>query len=85
MIKRWVIVLFLKWVAAFITPATGTNISTTINTKISGTGFEPGASVNLSKSGQADIIATSVTAVSPTKITAPLTLLEQRSVPGILW
>jgi hypothetical protein len=51
-----------------ITPATGANTGSVTITNLAGTGFKAGASVKLTRSGYADIAATSV-AISGSKIT----------------
>lgn len=57
-----------------ITPATGENTGTVNITNLAGTNFQTGATVKLSKSGQTDILATSVVVVSSTQITCTLDL-----------
>ena len=52
-----------------ITPNTGTRASAVSITNLVGTGFQSGAAVRLTRSGSADIVATNVMVVSPTKIT----------------
>ncbi len=52
-----------------ITPNTGTRASAVAITNLAGTGFLSGAAVRLTRSGSADIVATNVVVVSPTKIT----------------
>jgi hypothetical protein len=56
-----------------ITPGTGAPGSVVPITDLSGTGFLPGASVKLTKTGSADINATSVV-VSPTQVTCTFNL-----------
>lgn len=52
-----------------ITPNTGVNIGPVEITDLAGANFQAGAGVKLSKSGQPEIAAASVTVVSPGKIT----------------
>ncbi len=52
-----------------ITPAEGVNTAPVIITDLSGTGFLPGATAILSKTGEFDIPATGVSVVDPTMIT----------------
>ena len=52
-----------------ITPNTGMQGSTVAITNLAGTEFRPGATVRLTRSGSADIPATNVVVVSPTRIT----------------
>ena len=52
-----------------ITPSTGLNNAGVSITDLAGTGFVSGAAVKLTKSGQADIAATSVVLISAAKIT----------------
>jgi FOG: PKD repeat len=51
-----------------ISPTTGANNGAVLINNLNGTGFLAGATVRLTKSGQADIIATGVNVVSPTNI-----------------
>ncbi|MFA4849293.1 MAG: IPT/TIG domain-containing protein [Methanoregula sp.] len=68
-----------------ITPATGiAGISVSI-TNLTGTGFLPGATVNLTKTGSSTIIATSVVVVSPTQITCTLPLPTPSATSAGLW
>jgi len=55
-----------------ITPDSGTRVTKVSVTDLAGTGFRPGASVRLERSGQADILATDVSVTSPTRITCQL-------------
>ena len=57
-----------------ITPATGINTGTVSITNLAGTDFVNGATVKLTKAGQADILATNVVWVSATQITCDLTI-----------
>ncbi|MBN1490423.1 MAG: choice-of-anchor J domain-containing protein [Phycisphaerae bacterium] len=57
-----------------ITPATGCIGGTVSVTDLAGTGFLPGAAVKLTRAGQADIDATNVTVVDPTRITCTFNL-----------
>lgn len=52
-----------------ITPNSATNTGSVSVTNLAGTGFQAGATVNLSKSGQSDIPAANVVVVSATQIT----------------
>jgi PKD repeat protein len=58
-----------------ITPNTSINTTTVSITNLSGTNFAAGATVKLNRTGYADIAGTSVTIVSPTKITCSLNLI----------
>jgi len=57
-----------------ITPNSGAANTVVGITNLAGTGFLSGASAKLSKTGQTDIAASSVTVVSPTEITCSLNL-----------
>jgi hypothetical protein len=57
---------------AGITPATGVNTSTVDITNLAGTGFIRGATVNLTRPGRANLTATGVTVLSPSKIVCSL-------------
>jgi hypothetical protein len=57
-----------------ITPNCGRNTGSVAVTNLAGTGFQNGASVRLTKTGQPDIVATGITVVSATKITCTLNL-----------
>jgi PKD repeat protein len=57
-----------------ITPATGENSGTVAITDLAGTGFQPGASVKLTRSGQPDIPGTLVDVTGSTKITCEFDL-----------
>ena len=57
-----------------ITPATGENSGTVGITDLAGTGFQPGASVKLTRSGQLDIPGTLVDVTSSSKITCEFDL-----------
>ncbi|WP_146199763.1 PKD domain-containing protein [Methanospirillum stamsii] len=57
-----------------ITPASGLNTGTVSITSLSGTLFENGAAVRLTRPGQSDIIATSVQVLSSSQITCQLPL-----------
>ena len=57
-----------------ITPSDGLNTKTVSITNLSGTGFQSGAKVNLTRTGYPNITATGVTIVSPTKITCTFDL-----------
>ncbi len=57
-----------------ISPTTGANNGVVVISNLNGTGFLAGATVKLTKSGQADIIATGVNVVSPTTINCSLDL-----------
>jgi hypothetical protein len=57
---------------AGITPATGVNTSTVAITNLAGTGFIQGATVNLTRPGRANLTATGVTVLSPSKIVCSL-------------
>ena len=57
-----------------ITPSTGVAGTTVPITNLAGTGFVSGATVTLTKSGSSNILATSVTVISPTQITCTLPL-----------
>jgi len=57
-----------------ITPSSGTNDGSVNITNLAGTNFESGATVGLTRTGEADIVATSVTVVSSTQITCTLNL-----------
>jgi PKD repeat protein len=57
-----------------ITPATGENSGTVAITDLAGTGFQPGASVKLTRSGQEDIPGTLVDVTSSSKITCEVNL-----------
>jgi hypothetical protein len=46
-----------------------------VGVSLTGTGFQPGATVRLTRAGYSDIIATGVTVVSPTQITCSFNLL----------
>ncbi len=52
-----------------IAPSTGMQGSTIAITNLAGTDFQPGATVRLTRAGSADVPATNVVVVSPTKIT----------------
>ena len=65
-----------------ITPDSGINTGSVAITNLSGAGFQTGATVRLTKSGQSDIIATGVTVVSATQITCAFDLTGK--APG-LW
>jgi PKD repeat protein len=64
-----------------IAPSIGLNNGSVLITNLSGTGFYAGASVKISKLGQADIGATSVSVVNSTKITCILNLTGAASGP----
>ena len=55
-----------------ITPSSGVNSGPVTVTDLSGSGFVSGAVINLTKSGETNVTATSVVVVSPTKITCVL-------------
>jgi PGF-pre-PGF domain-containing protein len=57
-----------------ITPATGQNTTSVSITNLAGTGFLSGATVNLTKTGEPNIVASGVTVVSPTRITCTVNL-----------
>ena len=57
-----------------ITPTSGLNTGSVSITDLSGTGFQLGATVKLTKAGQTDIAATSVERVSASKITCTFDL-----------
>jgi len=57
-----------------ITPNSGYNNGLVNITNLAGTGFQSGATVKLTKSGQSDIVATNVVVVSSTKITCTFDL-----------
>jgi PKD repeat protein len=57
-----------------ITPNKGPNDSSVFISALNGTGFLPGATVRLTKTGQAAIIATDVSVQSPTQISCTLNL-----------
>ncbi len=57
-----------------ISPSTGQNTGTVAITDLAGANFQSGATVKLSKSGQADISATGITVVSAGKITCAFDL-----------
>jgi hypothetical protein len=59
---------------AGITPKAGQNTGSVHITNLAGTGFQPGATVKLTKASQPDINATNVVRVSPTQITCDLDL-----------
>jgi hypothetical protein len=58
---------------------TSANRGWPVGLTLTGTGFQPGATVKLTRSGYSDIIATGVTAVSPTQITCTFNLLGATS------
>ncbi|MDP3396419.1 MAG: IPT/TIG domain-containing protein [Methanoregula sp.] len=64
-----------------ITPSTGQNTTSVIITNLAGTRFLSGATVNLTKSGEPDIVATGVTVVSATKITCTFDLTGKAAGP----
>ncbi|CVK34100.1 Ig-like domain-containing protein [Methanoculleus bourgensis] len=57
-----------------IVPASGPNTGPVSITDLSGTGFADGATVKLTRDGEADIVATDVAVLSPTQITCTLDL-----------
>jgi hypothetical protein len=57
-----------------VTPNTGTNAESVSITNLSGTGFRPGATVVLKKTGEADLSVTGVNVVSPTQMTGNVNL-----------
>lgn len=57
-----------------ITPNSGQNTGTVHITNLAGSNFQPGATVKLAKSGQADINATSVVVVNSSQITCDFNL-----------
>ncbi len=61
-------------VVTSITPNTGVNTGTLHITDLAGANFQTGATVQLTRTGQTTINATSVVVVSPTKITGDLNL-----------
>ncbi|MBP6964276.1 MAG: hypothetical protein KBC96_07715 [Armatimonadetes bacterium] len=63
-----------------ITPASGPCTGSVAITNLSGTEFEPGATVKLTRVGKSDINAAGVTVVSPTKITCTFNLIGK--TPG---
>ena len=63
-----------------ITPATGLNTGLVTVTNLAGTGFNPQPTVNLTRSGQANVTATNVTVVSPTKLSCTINL--NGTLPG---
>jgi len=69
-------------IIAGITPNSGVNSGPIDITNLAGTNFAAGASVKLSKSGQADIAATNVVVVNPGKITCAFDLTN---ASGGLW
>ena len=82
----------IRWIYGFstvpaptivsITPATGVQGSTVVVTGLLGTGFQPGATVKLQRTGSADIPATGVSAVSSTQITCQFTLPPTATTGG---
>ena len=62
-----------------ITPATGENSGTVGITDLAGTGFQPGASVKLTRSGQLDIPGTLVDVTSSSKITCEFNLSDAQT------
>lgn len=76
------VVPVLSPVVTSISPAAGVNTGAVTITDLSGANFQSGASVKLSKSGQADISATSVAVVSSSKITCTLNIT---GAAGGLW
>jgi hypothetical protein len=60
-----------------ITPNTGANTGSVSITDLAGTGFFPGATVKLARTGHGDITATDVTIVSETKITCTFDLTDK--------
>jgi PKD repeat protein len=62
-----------------ITPATGENSGTVGITNLAGTGFQPGASVKLTRSGQPDIPGTPVDVTSSSKITCEFNLSDAQT------
>ncbi|HXW99386.1 MAG TPA: hypothetical protein VEI51_06665, partial [Methanomicrobiales archaeon] len=63
-----------------VAPATGINTGLVTITALSGTGFNPQPMVNLTRTGQANVTATNVTVVSPTKLTCTINL--NGTLPG---
>jgi len=57
-----------------VTPNTGTNHQPTLGLTINGGSFVSGATVKLTRAGQADIVATNVTVVTPAQITCTVSL-----------
>ncbi len=57
-----------------ITPVSGANHGSVVITNLTGTGFQSGATFKLARSGQPDIVASSVTVVGATKMTGTLDL-----------
>ena len=64
-----------------ITPSSGLNTGSVSITNLTGTGFLPGATVKLAKTGQTSIVAPSVTVVGPTQITCSLNLTGAAAGP----
>jgi len=64
-----------------ITPNSGLNTASVSVTNLTGTGFLPGITVKLTKSGQNNFYATNVTVVSSTKITCTLPISGK--YPGV--
>lgn len=64
---------------AAITPRTGANTGSVSITNLAGTGFVSGATVKLTRSGQSDIVATSVNVVSATQITCSFNLTGKKT------
>jgi hypothetical protein len=64
-----------------IAPDTGNNDGVAHITNLAGTGFRAGAAVRLKKTGESDIIATSVSVVSPNRITCDLELTGAATGP----
>ena len=60
-----------------IEPATGVNTDPARITSVTGTNFVNGATVKLTKTGQADIVATSVAFVSATELTCTFNLTNK--------
>ena len=67
-----------------ITPSSGTRGTTIAVTNLTGTGFLPGASVQMTRAGSSPISASNVVIVSPTKITCNLPLPSTEGVWDII-
>ena len=66
-----------------ITPSSGLNSGSLNISNLQGTGFLPGATVQLQKSGQTSISGTSVSVVGPTQITCTFNRQEQPPTRGM--
>ncbi len=64
-----------------ISPATGIDTTSVTITDLAGTGFLSGATVNLTKTGEPNIVATGVTVVSATRITCTFNLTGKAAGP----